>query len=198
MKSDMRQLATAAALLILLSARSASATPSIAATSEFVAVDEKTCAAFRRDAVPQSINTAQFIDAHIEPVSAAEQVYLTAENSAFRLSPKPGRFSLLASLPAFSAWQLHTSLNSLVQSLKAIDVVPPGESLETHRAKSATFALLAVEQTTTMFDTYARNDSARNRPFMTQATAETASVSLANMGPALALFVSCTVDAIKK
>jgi hypothetical protein len=79
----MRQLAAAAALLILLSARSAGARPSIAATYEFGAVDEKTCAAFRRDAVPQSINTAQFIDANIELVSAAEKVYLTAENSAF-------------------------------------------------------------------------------------------------------------------
>jgi hypothetical protein len=194
----MRQLAAAAALLILLSARSAGATPSIAATYEFGAVDEKTCAAFRRDAVPQSINTAQFIDAHIEPVSAAEEVYLTAENSAFRLSPNPGRFSLLASRPAFTAWQLHTLLASLVQSLKAIDVVPPGESLEAHRAKSATFALLAVEQITAMYDAYARYDSARKPPFMTEATVETASVSLANMGPALALFVSCTVDAIKK
>jgi hypothetical protein len=33
---------------------------------------------------------------------------------------------------------------------------------------------------------------------MTEATVETASMSLANMEPALALFVSCTVDAIKK
>jgi hypothetical protein len=85
-----------------------------------------------------------------------------------------------------------------LQSLKAIDVVPPGENLEAHRAKSATFALLAVEQTTAMFDAYARYDSARKRPFMTEATVETASVSLANMEPALALFVSCTVNAIKK
>jgi hypothetical protein len=108
----MRQLAAAAALLILLSARSAGAAPPIAATYEFGALDEKTCAAFRRDAVPQSVNTAQFIDAHIEPVSAAEEVYLTAANSAFRLSPNPGRFSLLASRPAFSAWHLHASLNS--------------------------------------------------------------------------------------
>jgi hypothetical protein len=198
MTSNMQQLAAAATLLILLSAHSAGATPSIAATSEFHAVDEKTCAAFRRDAVPQSINTAQFIDAHIELVSAAEEVYLTAQNSAIRLSPKPGRFSLLASRPAFSAWQLHTSLNSLVQSLKAIDVVSPGESLEAHRAKSATFALLAVEQITAMFDAYARYDSARKPRFMTEAIVETASVSLANMEPALALFVSCTVDAIKK
>jgi hypothetical protein len=143
-ESDIRQLAAAAALLILLSARSAGAAPPIAATYEFGALDEKTCAAFRRDAVPQSVNTAQFIDAHIEPVSAAEEVYLTAANSAFRLSPNPGRFSLLASRPAFSAWHLHASLNSLVQSLKAIDVVSPGESREAHRAKSATFALLNV------------------------------------------------------
>jgi hypothetical protein len=85
-----------------------------------------------------------------------------------------------------------------VQSLKSIDVVSPGESPEAHRAKSATFALLAVQQTTSMFDAYARNDSARNRPFMTKAMVETVSVSLANMGPALAFFVSCTVDAIKK
>jgi hypothetical protein len=194
----MRQLEVGAALLILLSAHSAGATPAIAGTYDFGAIDEKTCAAFRREAVPQSVNTAQFIDAHIEPVSAAEEVYLNAENSAFRLSPNPGRFSLLATRPAFSAWKLHTSLNSLMQSLKAIDMVPPGESLEAHRAKSATFALLAVEQTTAMFDAYARYDSARNSPFMTKATVDTASVSLANMGPALALFVSCTVDTIKK
>ncbi|MFL9936007.1 hypothetical protein P0D88_44850 [Paraburkholderia sp. RL18-103-BIB-C] len=194
----MRQIEVGAALLILLSAHSAGATPATAATNDFDTLDEKTCAAFRRDAVPQSINTAEFIDAHIEPVSAAEEVYLSAEISAFKLSPNPSRFSLLASRPSFSAWRLHTSLKSLVQSLKAIDVVPPGESLEAHRAKSATFALLAVEQTTAMFDAYARYDSARIPPFMTEATVETASVSLANMGPALALFVSCTVDAIKK
>jgi hypothetical protein len=194
----MRRLEVGAALLIFLSAHSAGATPATAATYDFGGVDEKTCAAFRRDAVPQSINTAEFIDAHIEPVSAAEEVYLTAENSAFRLSPNHGRFALLASRPAFSAWQLHTSLKFLVQTLKAIDVVPPGESQEAYRVKSATFALLAVEQTTAMFDAYARYDSARKRPFMTEATVETGSVSLANMEPALALFVSCTVNAIKK
>jgi hypothetical protein len=87
--------------------RSVGATPATAATYNFGAVDEKTCAAFRRDAVPQSINTTQFIDAHIEPVSAAEEVYLAAENSAFKLSPIPDSFSLLASQPAFSAWQQH-------------------------------------------------------------------------------------------
>ncbi|WP_133663958.1 hypothetical protein [Paraburkholderia sp. BL10I2N1] len=161
-------------------------------------MDEKKCAAFRRDAVPQSINTAQFVDAHIEPVSAAEGVYLASKNSAFNLSPNPRRFSLLASRPAFSAWRLHTSLKVLVQSLRAIDEPAPGENLEAHRVKSATFALLASAQTATMFEAYARYDSTRKPPFMTQATMETASVSLANMGPALAWFVSCTVDVLKK
>jgi hypothetical protein len=171
--------------LILLSVRSPGATPSIAATYEFGAVDEKTCAVFRRNAVPQSINTAQSIDAHIEPVPAAEDVYLTAENSAFRLPPNPGRFWLLASRPAFSAWQLH--------------------SARTHRTSRLFAPLRAVrrsrfspDEPPDFLSAKPRHDSARKRPFMTEATVETASMSLANMEPALALFVSCTVDAIKK
>jgi hypothetical protein len=158
-------------------------------------VGPQACGAFQRDTVQQGLRTAQFINDHIESVPPQEQVYLQTESSAMELGPDTGsRFGFLMRRPSYPAWHLHNSLRKLFQSLQSIDEAPPGENADAYRAKSAAFALVSLAQTSVAFADYVRVDKMRTAPVLDDVTLRLASVSLANMAPALAWFVGCNVD----
>lgn len=160
-------------------------------------VGPRKCTAFQQDTVPQSLRTAQFIDEHIELVPALEEVYLQSESAAISLERESGkRFLFLARRSSYPVWRLRNSLLDLVKSLKSIDETSPNENADAHRAKSAAFALVSLAQTSVDFAEYVRVDKMRTTPVLDDATRGVASVSLAQMAPALAWFIGCNVDAL--
>jgi hypothetical protein len=154
------------------------------------------CSALQRDTVAQSLRSVQFIDAHIESVSPQEQAYLISQTSNLALGPSiNSRYRFVTLRPSYSAWRLHNSLQQLVQSLTSIDVPSTVELDGAHRARSAAFALALLPTASVAFAEYARNDKMPSSPILDDATLQVASVSLANIAPALAWFIGCNVDA---
>ncbi|MGV7240921.1 hypothetical protein [Caballeronia sp. M23-90] len=160
-------------------------------------VGQEKCVAFQRDTVPQSLRTAQFIDDHIELVPASEEVYLERESAVVALGRDSGkRFLFLARRPSYPAWRLRNSLRDLVKALKLIDETSPGQNVDAQRAKSAAFAIVSLAQTRVDFAEYVRMDKLRTAPVLDDAARRVASVSLAQMAPALAWFIGCNVDVL--
>ena len=160
-------------------------------------VGHEKCEAFQRDTVPQSLRTAQFIEDHIELVPALEEVYLESESAIIALGRDSGkRFLFLARRPSYPAWRLRNSLRDLVKSLKTIDETSPNQNVDAQRAKSAAFALVSLTQTRVDFAEYVRMDKLRTAPVLDDAARRVASVSLAQMAPALAWYIGCNVDVL--
>ncbi|CAN7700236.1 hypothetical protein LJR029_003992 [Caballeronia sp. LjRoot29] len=154
------------------------------------------CSALQRDTVAQSLRSIEFIDAHIESVSPQEQADLESESSILNLgASKDGRYQFVTQRQSYPAWRLHRSLHQLAQSLISIDEPATTELDGVHRVKSAAFALALLPDTSVAFAEYARKDKTRTAPILDDATRQVASVSLANIAPALAWFIGCNVDA---
>ncbi|MGF6871478.1 hypothetical protein [Paraburkholderia sp. MM5477-R1] len=193
---SMWQLIAGVLLLVFVSCDTLAAP--VAPEEDDTSIGPAKCAEFQRDTVAQSLRSAQFIDEHVEIVPPQEQKYLETGSAASTLSgASRHRFLFVIHHPLYNAWRLHNSLRELIHSLQSIDEPSPGANRDTHRVKKAAFALVSVARTGVLFEAYSREDRARPAPVMDDATFQVASVSLAEMAPALAWFISCTADAME-
>ncbi|WP_166656138.1 hypothetical protein [Paraburkholderia sp. BL10I2N1] len=193
---SMWQLIAGVLLLVFVSCDTFAAP--VAPEEDDTSIGPAKCAEFQRDTVAQSVRSAQFIDEHVEIVPPQEQKYLETGSAASTLSgASRHRFLFVIHHPLYNAWRLHNSLRELIHSLQSIDEPSPGANPDTHRVKKAAFALVSVARTGVLFEAYSREDRARPAPVMDDATFQVASVSLAEMAPALAWFISCTADAME-
>ncbi|QRM23541.1 hypothetical protein [Burkholderia pseudomallei] len=156
------------------------------------------CQKTRANTVSRELAIVSEVSAGIEQVPPDEAKYLESESHDAFYSNNQARVNLVVQRPYYAAWNLRKTLNSLADSLRAVDMPPIMESKEIYQIKRAAWVASRAPFAVSDFSEYVAYDRTRVPHVLNQGQFDKWNSQLLSIGTEMAVYIGCVADATKK